>query len=34
MAEVNQKTIKLAYNVIDRSAKKIATLVKIANLNY
>lgn len=33
MTEPSTKTNKLIYNVLDRNAKKIATLVKIANLN-
>ena len=30
----NPPTIKLIYNAFNRSAKKIATLVKMANLNF
>jgi hypothetical protein len=32
--EQGPKPTKLTYNGIDRCAKKIATLVKIAKLNY
>lgn len=34
MSEPPTKPIKLTFNVIDRNAKKLATLVKMANLNY
>lgn len=33
MAETPSKT-KLIYSIIDRSAMKIVTLIKIANLDY
>ena len=34
MSEITVKPIKLSYNVFDRSAKKIASLIKMANLNF
>ena len=34
MSEITVKPINLSYNVFDRSAKKIASLIKMANLNF
>ena len=34
MSEITVKPIKLSYNVFDIRAKKIASLIKMANLNF